>query len=79
MCPSCKTETWIPKNLWEAACCSPAIKFYCPYGHELHYKTDPRIEMRRREEEAKKNEDEVKDQSQPKVEGNVIAFPGRQE
>lgn len=43
-CCTCKTNFFLPDALYEAAHCSEDIKFYCPYGHRLHFPQDQKHE-----------------------------------
>jgi len=36
-CPWCKSEMWLPDELYQAAVRSPQIAFYCAYGHKQHF------------------------------------------
>lgn len=36
-CCRCKTHIVLPNDLYSAAKKSPAISFYCPYGHPQHF------------------------------------------
>lgn len=36
-CCECKTEMWLPDDLYSAAKKSPSISFYCAYGHRQHF------------------------------------------
>lgn len=36
-CCSCQSQMWLPEALYVAAKHSPAITFYCPYGHPQIY------------------------------------------
>jgi hypothetical protein len=36
-CARCRTLIWLPTALYDAARHSPAITFYCAYGHSQHF------------------------------------------
>lgn len=36
-CYRCHAPLYLPRELYEAAKRSPAISFFCAYGHEAHY------------------------------------------
>lgn len=37
-CASCKSEVWIPDELYDAAKRSSKVGFYCSYGHSLCFR-----------------------------------------
>jgi len=36
-CYLCRSEIYLPDSLYDAACRSSAINFYCPFGHQQHF------------------------------------------
>lgn len=54
-CCKCKTEMWIPDDLYSAAKKSQDIYVFCAYGHAQHYpEGEPEIEKIRRERDTLK-------------------------
>lgn len=49
-CWSCRSIYWLPPELYRAAKASPAISFFCPYGHSAHFPTGPSEEDKLRQE-----------------------------
>lgn len=41
ICYKCKTQFWLPDELYKAAKHSEKIPFWCPYGHEQIFKYKP--------------------------------------
>lgn len=37
-CCTCRTDIWLPESLYDAAGRSEAISFWCPYGHQQHFR-----------------------------------------
>lgn len=40
-CCRCKADIWLPLDLYSAAQRSSRISFWCPYGHEQHFREGP--------------------------------------
>lgn len=49
-CCRCKTEFYLPDELYHSAKRSPAISFWCPYGHEQHFAAGETDEQKLRRE-----------------------------
>ncbi|MFC6487312.1 hypothetical protein [Nitratireductor sp. GCM10026969] len=49
-CCRCKSDMWLPDDLYSAARKSPDISFYCPYGHPQHFPEGETEEVRLRRE-----------------------------
>ena len=49
-CCTCKTDFWLPRELYDAARRSNNITFYCPYGHpQVFRQGDSEADILRRE------------------------------
>lgn len=49
-CYRCKTDVHLPDHLYRAAKDSPRISFWCPYGHEQHFREGETEEQKLRRE-----------------------------
>lgn len=67
-CYRCKSNIWLPDDLYSSARRSPAITFWCPFGHEQHFtegeseETKLRRERDRLAQRVAEKDDEIKRQ-----------------
>jgi hypothetical protein len=61
-CHTCKSDIWLPRELYDAAVRSEKISFFCPYGHEgVFKKGDSEADVLRRERDRLKQKIAEKD------------------
>lgn len=83
-CYKCKAEYVLPGALYTAAKASPAISFYCPYGHNAHFPEGETDEQKLRRENNRlvqrlaEKDDQIKYQrdQREKVERRLVAHRG---
>lgn len=65
-CYRCKTDVFLPDELYHAAKRSPSITFYCPYGHAQHFiegeseETKLRRELQRAQQRLAEKDDRIR-------------------
>lgn len=84
-CYRCKAPIYLPMELYKSARHTPAISFYCPYGHQLHFAEGETEEQKLRRERDRlqqriaQKDDEIADERNRRhlAERSTTAYKGQ--